>query len=91
MGRHRALTYGAAAPFLVAACLFALMLLAPLTGMAGPSSNVYFTVGALAIVLGWLAGIGSLIAMRGVRIWLRTLIGLAYLPIIVLSLLSVGA
>ena len=88
---HRALAFGAAAPFMVAACLIALMLLAPLTGMAGPSSNTFFLSGAAAIALAACLGIGSLLTMGRTRRWVRLAIGLLYLPTILASLLLIGA
>ena len=88
---QRTLTIGAAAPFLVAVCLFVLMLLAALTGMAGPSSNTYFVVAAAAIIIGLVAGIGSLLMLRQGRKWIRVLVGLSYIPVVLFSLLAIGA
>ena len=86
----RALAVCAAAPFLVAACLFVLMILSPVTGMRGPSSNTFFAVGAVAIIVGFCVGVVSLVKMRK-RIWVRCLMGLLYFPVVLFSLLSVGA
>lgn len=88
---QRALTIGAAAPFMVAVCLFVLMVLSPLTGMAGPSSNTYFVIAGAAIVIGLAAGVASLVMMRNGRKWIRFLVGLSYLPVALFSLLSIGA
>lgn len=89
--KHRALAAGAAAPLLVALGLIVLMLLSPVTGMVGPSSNTYFLAGAAAIASGTTVGIASLIMMKHTRKWVRFLVGLTYAPTVLLSLLLIGA
>lgn len=79
------------APFLVAAGLFASMLLAPWTGMTGPSSNTYFLLGVAATGIGIIAGVAGLLRMRRSQAWVRVLVGLLYVPTILISLLLSGA
>lgn len=88
---HRALAVCAAAPFIVAGCLVLLMLLAPVTGMIGPSSNTFFIAGAAAVIAGVVLGVASLLMMRQGRKWVRLLMGLMYLPTVLFSLLLAGA
>ena len=89
--KTRLTTALAAAPFIVAACLIILMILSPWTGMIGPASNVFFATGGAAILTGLLAGIAGLCVMRHRAMWTRILIGLSYGPVVVFSLLLIGA
>jgi hypothetical protein len=82
---------GAAAPFIVAITLFLLMVTSPFTGIRGPSSNAYFAAGAALILIGLMIGMLSLIMLKKTQIWLRILVGLAYLPTLLMSVLLIGA
>lgn len=87
---QRVLRACAAAPFLVGACLLAAMLLSPWTGMRGPSSNTYFLIAVTATAIGFIAGVTGLLRIQG-RVWIRVLVGLMYIPTVLVSLLSSGA
>lgn len=89
--KHRASAYCAAGPFLVAAGLVILALLAPVTGMIGPASNTFFMSGAAVIALGLLVGVISLVAMLQGTMWVRLMIAVAYIPTVLFSLLLIGA
>jgi hypothetical protein len=89
--KHRLLAVFAADPFLVAGCLIVLMLLAPLTGMIGPASNTFFVTGGAATGIGAALGISSLLTMRKRKKWVRFLVGLSYVPTVLISLLLIGA
>jgi hypothetical protein len=82
--------YIAGAPFLIAAILVVLMLLSPLSGIIGPSSNTFFVLAGSTILAGVSAGVIALLMMRSLRPWVRLLIGLCYIPTVVFSLLLSG-
>jgi hypothetical protein len=89
--KHHVLAMLASGPFLIAGCLLVAMLLSPWSGFPGPSSNAFFVGGAVAVAAALVTGLVALLVLPRPRGWVRLLIGVLYIPVVLMSLLLIGA
>lgn len=76
-------------PFFVVIALVFLWAIYPLTGI-GPANNTFAFLALVAIATGLLTGIISLFRAKHIWIGWRILIGLLYIPTVMVSLLMAG-